>query len=376
MSNITVVVGGQYGSEAKGHITAQLTREALLNKWDAMVIRVAGPNAGHTAYNDKHEKFAFRQVPVGMVVNDEFPDGSGLVTGVIAAGSEIDLPVLIDEILQLRNAGIPYRLYVDVNATMIYDGHKEAEAQADLVGKLGSTGKGIGAARADRIMRRGKRLLDDHDAIIALTGVGAIVCDTADVIRAALSEKRTHVIVEGTQGYGLGLHTAAYPKVTSSDCRAVDFLAMAGISPWHQGVAGVQVVVVARVFPIRVAGDSGPMKGETTWDELGLEAERTTVTQKVRRVGEWDAELVHNAVRANGGGGLVRNPYADMLPEPVVLVLTMVDQIIPGVAGATSLSELGLVVRDQLEELVALRSAEAGAPIQMVGTGPETVIWL
>lgn len=78
--------------------------------------------------------------------------------------------------------------------------------------------------------------------------------------------------------------------------------------------------VVARVYPIRVAGNSGPMKGETTWEALGLEPEKTTVTQKIRRVGAWDADLVRRAVQANGGEKSVR------------VVITMLDQVIPELA--------------------------------------------
>lgn len=44
---------------------------------------------------------------------------------------------------------------------------------------------------------------------------------------------------------------------------------------------------VMRPYPIRVAGDSGdiyPDQVETSWDEIGVEPELTTVTGKIRRV--------------------------------------------------------------------------------------------
>jgi adenylosuccinate synthase len=151
--------------------------------------------------------------------------------------------------------------------------------------------------------------------------------DTADLMERVLAEGG-HVIVEGTQGYGLGLHTKYYPFTTSGDCRAIDFLAQAGLSPWIAN-AELKVIVCFRPFPIRVAGNSGPMGAETTWDNLGLPKELTTVTQKVRRVAEWDPALVEAAIRANGGLG-----------RHMVLALTMADHVIPGLKGQTHLEDL------------------------------------
>ena len=61
-----------------------------------------------------------------------------------------------------------------------------------------------------------------------------------------------------------------------------------------------RVLLVARTYPIRVAGNSGPLKNELTWEEISRRVgkqvmERTTVTNKIRRVGEWDEELLDNA---------------------------------------------------------------------------------
>jgi len=112
------------------------------------------------------------------------------------------------------------------------------------------------------------------------------------------------VIIEGTQGYGLGSHAGYYPHCTSSDCRAIDFLAMAGIPPWSMFARNLEIVIVYRVHPIRIAGNSGPLKGETTWEKLGIPDEFTTVTKKVRRVGAWDADLAHRAFLANGGNSM------------------------------------------------------------------------
>lgn len=356
MSTLQVVVGAQYGSEAKGHVVQRLTeRVHRTSGVTPQVVRVAGPNAGHTGYDSKGAPWALRQVPVAAVT-----DGPVLLG--IAAGSEIDLPVLLDEWDRLKDAGLLRNkvLWVHGEATLIFTEDKNEEAFAshrDLVAKIGSTGKGIGAARSARLMREpGRRVIDDQDALDALADRGIPVADTRHQVSGG-----SHLIIEGTQGYGLGLHAGHYPQCTSSDCRAVDFMAMAGVHPWE--FDEVEVWAVARMFPIRVAGNSGPLKGETTWEELGLPEERTTVTKKVRRVGLPDWELVRRAVVANGGAPTVR------------VALTMFDQAYPKLANKY-LDEVG---RDQFyaasEVLHSIQNA-IGAKIKMVTTGPNTASYL
>lgn len=369
MSNLFVVVGGQFGSEAKGHVTAQVIKKTLAEGAQTVInVRVAGPNAGHTVYDSTGRKFAFRQIPVGAVLDER-------VLSVIAAGSEVDPEVLLKEIRELKQAGHPLQLFVDKNATVIEGKHKFEEEASQLVAKIGSTGKGIGAARADRLMRKALRVQDDRVLVAQLEQIGAHVVDTTVFLHRWLEEELLAVVVEGTQGYGLGLHGEYYPQSTSSDCRAVDFLAMAGISPWHAGVTQLRVVVVCRVYPIRVAGNSGPMYAETSWEALGLPEERTTVTQKVRRVGEWDARLAREAVRANGGG------YAD---SPVVVALTMVDQVIPEFkdfehcepGNCHGHEQIPDAAYEALNNLCERVQNDAGASLFLVTTGPQTAVWV
>jgi adenylosuccinate synthase len=347
MGRVTVVVGAQFGSEGKGAVVGHLARS--LEEQD-VVIRVAGPNAGHTAWDDKGREWKLRQVPVAAVTNLD----CGLH---IAAGSEVDPEVLLDEVRRLDEAGfnVSNRLTVSTTATVIEDSHKKAEAEAGLVGRIGSTGKGIGAARAERIMRRAVTWgLYNHKG-----NTGILSAPSG----AFTLESDQDVIVEGTQGYGLGLHTRYYPTVTSSDCRAIDFLAMAGISPWHEAVTDVRVLVVARTHAIRVAGSSGPLKDETSWEKLGLLEERTTVTNKTRRVGGFDFGLVAEAVRANGGGNWNGN---------VRLALTMLDHQYPDAAGATDINELPREARGHLATL----GRDLRCAIALVGTSPVTMVEL
>lgn len=364
--NLTVVVGGQYGSEAKGHVTKRVIKNYLDQaKWLKDVspvvvnIRVAGPNAGHSAMDADGKMWALRQVPVGVVIN------RANILLHIAPGSEIDLDVLLQEIDETQEAGLntAARLTIDPEATLIGLAHKQIESDANLVGKIGSTGKGIGAARAERIMRRAKRLVDDPVAMKKLENRGVKVTPlNLRMIKREVDRIRGYaeIVIEGTQGYGLGLHAGHYPQCTSSNCRAIDFLSMAGITPWDPAINLLRVIVVARVFPIRVAGNSGPLKNETTWEALGLPEELTTVTKKVRRVGNWDPDLVRKAVIENGG-------------KPIVgLAITMVDQRWPEAKGTTTVRGFPGGVREWLTNEVERRSK---APVLLATTGPDTGVW-
>eukprot|EP00752_Nemacystus_decipiens_P016654 g14894.t1 len=276
---VHVVVGGQFGSEAKGHVCEILTRERL--EPGSLHIRVGGPNAGHTVYDDRGQRFPFRHLPVAAVLDPE-------AILYIAPGSEVDFRVLGDEIAQCERHGyqVSHRLWISPHATVLEQEDILAEQAGEMRQRVGSTAKGIGAARANRLWR------------VART-VGQMQDTRPELFRMGEPDWQAFpdVLVEGTQGYGLGLHAGFYPHCTAGDCRNIDFLAQAGIPI----SARTSTWVVFRTYPIRVAGNSGPLLGETTWEELGQEPERTTVTDLVRRVGSWDQALADAAIRANGG---------------------------------------------------------------------------
>lgn len=348
-----VVVGGQFGSEAKGHVTHRIIRHSKANPGRRIVnVRVAGPNAGHTVITDSGQPLALRAIPVGAAT-----PGADLV---IAPGSEIDLSVLYSEIAACAQAGEPIdgRLMIHPEATVLTPNHIAAETNVELIRRIGSTGKGIGAARADRIMRTASRVADlDQDELDQLAAAGATVLrpDTYSRIMSGYDV----TVIEGTQGYGLGLHAGFYPQCTSSDCRAIDFMAMAGLSPWQYDETTVWVAL--RPYPIRVAGNSGPLRGETSWRQLSLRPEKTTVTQKTRRVGTWDPQLARDAVQANGA-------------RAVRLALTMADQVDPRVEGCTDSNKL--LQSGPVRDWVIRARQDAGAPVALVTTSANTGVFL
>lgn len=342
-SHVDVVVGGQFGSESKGRVAAELVRLRTEQTSSPVVsVRVGGPNAGHVAVDDQGRSFAMRQIPVGFVVP------SAVLC--IAPGSEIDPEVLWAEVHQLEEAGfeIRPRLFISPEATILTPEHREQEQQRGLSGRIGSTAKGIGAARADRIWRTADRVCDRPELF-----EGIYQIDPLDPYLGCA------VVIEGTQGYGLGLHAGHYPQCTSGDARAIDFLAQAGVMPWDANQFEIHMVI--RPNPIRVSGNSGPLRGETTWDDLGLPEERTTVTQKVRRVGAFDIDLVRAAIRANG-------------TSQVRVHLAMADHLEPRLEGLTDPADFQWAdLNPELREI--LEQVQRHAPVVALGTGPATTMW-
>jgi adenylosuccinate synthase len=132
---------------------------------------------------------------------------------------------------------------------------------------------------------------------------------------------------------------------------------MAALNPWDF-IGGMSIWIVVRPNPIRVAGNSGPLKGETTWEALGLEPEYTTVTKKMRRVGVWDPDLVRQAVQANGA-------------NRSHLVMSMMDHKFPELAAWSEDVDYPSEVRDWIRGV----EQSAGCPIELLLTGPNSAIW-
>lgn len=308
---ITYLVGAQYGSEGKGKVS-QLLHEM---RSYAAAVRIGGANAGHTIIHEGRA-WAMQIIPCGWV--------DPLCRLVIGAGAVVDLPVLYREIRELEQAYgegfITNRLFVDEKAFVVTDENRTREGgvDGDLHKSIGSTGKGVGLARIDRIRRstEDNRTMagwrDDSKLSPSLRGC---VVDTLPLL-LSMYDHGGHIMVEGTQGSGLSLIHGPWPFVTSEDTNAAGMASAVGFSPRLNS----EVVLVARTLPIRVAGNSGPLRDEQTWEQVSELAgrsvtERTTVTKKTRRIGLWDPELFERAVDLNRPDW-VALMFADYLPAP------------------------------------------------------------
>src|SRR5690242_8075120 len=125
---VTIVIGGQYGSEGKGKLTSFLS----LKDRAAAVVRCGGPNAGHTVVW-RGERRVLRQVPAGFIN----PDSKLL----IAAGAIVDPALLIRE---AHECGVTNRLGVDGNAAVLDAIDARTEGDLNLRSRVGSTLSGTG----------------------------------------------------------------------------------------------------------------------------------------------------------------------------------------------------------------------------------------
>jgi adenylosuccinate synthase len=282
---VDIVVGGQYGSEGKGQIVAHLAREYDL------LVRVGGPNAGHSVF-EVPEPYAHHQLPSGTRKSE--------AQLLIGPGAVLRVEKLLKEI---ADCGVDaQRLCIDGNAMVINE--DDISAEDELVKNIGSTGQGVGAATARRIMQRNKdTLLAKH-----IPELKPFLGNALDLLEDAYSRNQK-VLLEGTQGTGLSLYHGIYPYVTSRDTTVLGCLAESGIPPNRVR----KVIMVCRTYPIRVESPeketSGPLR-DISWEEIARrsgysasrlrKAEKTTTTNRRRRIGEFDWELLHRAALLNG----------------------------------------------------------------------------
>ncbi|NDW07464.1 adenylosuccinate synthetase [Jiella pacifica] len=294
---VSIVVGGQFGSEGKGKVALEIVRRA---DGRSTVVRVGGPNSGHTAYDRHGRRWALRQMPAACVDLN--------VDVVFPAGSYIDIELLRSEIDALS---FPEdRIHIHPFANIITDQHRAWEQSSNLTGRIGSTGSGVGAAVMASVARTAENfpLVAVHAQFQGQ--LEPMIRDTSTVLDDIL-RRGDRVVIEGSQGFGLSLLDGGiWPKATARSTTAAAALSEAGI-----GIAHVDdVVLVLRSFPIRVAGESGPLSRETTWQRIAERTGRsddireyTTVTKKLRRVGEFDVELARKAIMVNAPHRLVLN---------------------------------------------------------------------
>jgi adenylosuccinate synthase len=274
---ITTILDGQYGSCGKGAYAAWLAKQEQPDT----AVRTGAPNAGHSIHIGQ-ESYALRHIPAACV--------SPNTRLVIPAGGLINVDVLLEEIdwLESRDVVVKDRLWIDPRATVIDPKHEhEEEHMRDF---NGSTREGIGACRAARSMRTAMKI----GALSEATGLLKDEVRKPLFLDRACNEENVHV--EMTQGYGLSRDFGPYPFVTSSNIVPAQALVEMGVTCWD-----VKVHMLMRTFPIRVAGNSGPLDHEVDWATLAeesfgyIEPERTTVTRLVRCIGRWSE---HQAVES------------------------------------------------------------------------------
>jgi len=318
-----VLLGAQWGDEGKGKAT-----DLLGDRVDYVVRYQGGNNAGHTVVIGD-QKYALHLLPSGILSPNVIP--------VIGNGVVIDPAVLLTEIKGLNERGIDTsKLKISTNAHLITPYHRTIDKVSERFlgkSKIGTTGRGIGPAYADKINRIGIRVQDLFDPSILRQKIEAAlhdknqilikvfnrkgitvdevfdeylgyaqvlkpyVADTALLLDQALKAGK-NVLLEGSQGTLLDVDHGTYPFVTSSNPTAGGASTGSGIGPTKI----TRVIGILKAYTTRVG--SGPFPTEL-FDEDGealrkIGGEVGVTTGRNRRCGWFDAPIARYAVRVNG----------------------------------------------------------------------------
>jgi adenylosuccinate synthase len=420
-----VVVGTQWGDEGKGKVVDWLTDDA------AAVVRFqGGHNAGHTlVINGK--KTALQLIPSGIMRPG--------VACFIGNGVVVDPTHLLSEIERLEAIGVEVRsrLFLSESCPLILPFHvevdraREALRESSGVGKIGTTGKGIGPAYEDKVARRALRVQDlkhpdrfaaklrellavhNHALNGYLKGtplefqpifdqamkmaeqIKPLMADVGVRIDA-LNQAGGSILFEGAQGTLLDIDHGTYPYVTSSNCVAGNAAAGAGVGPDRLHY----ILGITKAYTTRVG--SGPFPTEldilaegTVGHHLSVVGqERGTVTGRARRCGWLDAAALKRSMLINGISGLcitkldvldglkelhigvgyrLRGELIDILPLDAddIVQCEPVYETFAGWSdssvGVTNWGALPLNARRYLERVQQI----IGVPIAMVSTGPD-----
>ncbi len=418
MASNVVVIGTQWGDEGKGKVVDWLTDHA-----QGVVRFQGGHNAGHTLVIAGRKQI-LRLIPSGILREG--------VNCYIGNGVVLSPTALLQEIAELETAGVDVRSRLKISdaCPLILPYHvaiDQARETAKGIGKLGTTGRGIGPAYEDKVARRAIRLQDlfvpgrfeeklrevldfhnfvlahylkakpvdfqtTHDETLALRDQLAPMI--ADVPRALYDAHRAgkNLLFEGAQGTLLDIDHGTYPYVTSSNCVAGAAAAGAGVGPQMlHYVLGITKAYTTRVgsgpFPTELDDDIGEQL-RTRGKEFG------SVTGRPRRCGWFDAAALKRSVQINGVSGLcitkldvldgvealqvgvgyrVGIEQIDILPSGAD-ALSDCDPIyeeIPGwtqsTVGITRYEDLPTNARHYLKRI----EQACGVPVDMISTGPD-----
>ena len=319
MSKADLILGVQWGDEGKGKIVDMICAD-----YDFVCRSGGGHNAGHTIWVNG-TKYALHLVPSGILNKNTI--------NIIGNGVVVNPDVLITEMAQFEN--LQGRFFISEKAHLNLSFHSLIDqAKEKLKGDraIGTTGKGIGPAYADKINRTGHRvgeLLEPEKLSEALSRdfaankyifdtlginlpskleiyeelkrfkntLAPYIADTTNMIWKALSENKK-VLVEGAQGSLLDIDHGTYPFVTSSNTVAAGACSGLGLSPKDIG----EVIGIVKAYTTRVGNGAFPTEDKGTQGDIMCEVgkEFGTTTGRRRRCGWFDAVGVKYASRLSG----------------------------------------------------------------------------
>ncbi len=343
---VVVVVGAQWGDEGKGKIIDLVTEKAHI------VARYqGGHNAGHTVVVGK-EEFILHLIPSGILHRGK--------SCMIGNGVVVDPAALLAEIDGLAERGIRIGdgLTISGNAHVIMPYHQALDMASERrkgAKKIGTTGRGIGPAYADKIARKGIRMadllepkvfreklacnLDEANFLLQrfyqaprlnANKIGEeylaygrrlkrYVGDTSLLLSEAIA-KNKNVLAEGAQGTHLDVDHGTYPFVTSSSPTAGGACTGLGIGP----NAISKTLGIVKAYTTRVGSGPFPTEQENKLGELLRDRGREygATTGRPRRCGWADALVIRHAARVNGltGVAITKLDVLDTLQELKICV--------------------------------------------------------
>ena len=339
--NVMAVVGGAWGDEGKGKIASKLTQKAHI-----VARGTGGANAGHTVVFQGN-KIPLHLVPSGIVYPEKI--------AFIGQGVVIDINLLLEEIEQLKERGVPSveeRLKISDRAHIVFPFHKGLDELHETLRKhkIGTTKRGIGPAYADKDYRTGIRmqslLLPEeeleqlikeeivlHNVNLLEYGIEGSTINTkmiakeyheygkklepmlvdGDLFISEYCNKGLKIVLEGAQAYRLDKDFGDYPDCTSSNCVTDGALIGAHLNHYDLEL----VVEVLKAHTSRVGNGSFPTELKAHVEDYKVieyneedafegdiirefAHEYGTTTKRPRRCGWFDCVLVRTSKRANG----------------------------------------------------------------------------
>lgn len=284
MDGVYVVFDGQFGSTGKG-LAADLLEQydRKLGCRVSVVSTNAGPNSGHTAILEDGTRVFTQQIPVFSACRGLQQTARQPAT-ILNGGSVLDMDYVFNEALNYSVEPI-----IHASAAIIND-HTKRLFDTSGMDSIASTGKGVGQAMAAKVLRMPKSTYGDYPEY------------PWTEIKGVSRYDNQIVLLECAQGFSLGPNSGFFPFTTSRECSVAQAMADAGAPPsYYRGA-----VMCIRTYPIRVGntdkGNSGPCypdQKEISWDDIGVSAELTSVTKRVRRVFTFSMLQFEAAYHAN-----------------------------------------------------------------------------
>jgi len=289
----------QFGSTGKGLIAGYLSQRKAFDT----VVSANMPNAGHTFVDSNGIAWVNKVLPSGLY-------GASTTYVGLGPGAIFDPLQLAQEIDGMRSAmkGIPSDPTIIIHecAALLHEDHRIAEKKLN---PIASTMQGSSEAMVQKIRRDviGSNIcgqsLEYLDKIITSRGekLSKFVVSNQQWMDIMLASD--NILVEGSQGYSLGINAGFYPYCTSRDCTIHRLIADCGIPVLNNKT----IIGTARVHPIRVGNTEGGHSGsvypdqlEISWASIGVAPELTTVTKRVRRVFTFSEAQIYEALMMNG----------------------------------------------------------------------------